>query len=100
MKVVIVYWSKTWNTEKETLAVKQGAMAARADVLFKTTDEATGLGFFEHDLVCIGSPSYEWRPPKPAVAPLTNRFSGYHHQGRVIVGAPKVAEENTLVFRP
>ena len=98
MKAVIVYWSRTGNTEKVALSIKEGLVAAGADVLFKTTDEATGVDFFDYDLVCIGFPSYQWHPPNPVVALLTSKFSEYSHQGRVRVGAPKVAGKNALVF--
>jgi len=57
-KVLIVYDSRTGNTEKMAKAVEQGASKAGADVRLKKVAEA-GLGDLEWaDGIILGSPNY------------------------------------------
>jgi hypothetical protein len=98
MKAAIIYWSRTGNTEKVALAIREGLEAAGADVLLKRTEKAEDINFYDYDLICIGFPSYRWHPPKPVDDFLTNKFREYHRQGRVKTGAPKVPGKNVLIF--
>jgi len=65
MDAIIIYWSKTGNTEKVALAIQDGLKEAGADVLLKGVEDAGDVDFYAYDLVCIGFPSYQWRPPEP-----------------------------------
>ena len=98
MKAVIIYSSRTGNTEKVAKSIREGLESTGSDVSFRTVDEASGVDFFDYDLVCIGFPSYQWHPPKPVVTFLTRRFSEYRKLGRVRVGAPKLAGKYALIF--
>ncbi|NLG51185.1 MAG: flavodoxin family protein, partial [Chloroflexi bacterium] len=40
MQAVIIYWSKTGNTEKVALAIQEGLQEAGADVNIKRVEEA------------------------------------------------------------
>jgi flavodoxin len=53
-KAVIIYWSKTGNTEKVAHSIKEGLNDAGLDVSLLKTDEADDLDYFDHDLVCLG----------------------------------------------
>ena len=64
-KAVIIYWSKTGNTEKVAQSIKEGLNDACVDVSLLRTDEADEVDYFDYDLVCVGFPSYGWQPPKP-----------------------------------
>jgi flavodoxin len=61
---VILYWSSTGNTEKVTFSIKDGLEAAGVKVSLMKTTEAEDLDYFDYDLVCVGSPSIQWHPPK------------------------------------
>ena len=101
MKAVIIYWSKTGNTEKVALAIQEGLHEAGADVLIKKltrAKDAEDVDFFAYDLVCIGFPSYQWRPPGPMEKFLKSKLKVYYDQGRVKIGAPKVPGKNALIF--
>jgi hypothetical protein len=98
MKAAIVYWSKTGNTEKVALAIREGLEAAGAEVLLRRTEEAEDIDFYDYDLICIGFPAYQWHPPRPVDRFLTHKFGEYHEQGRVKTGAPKVPGKNALIF--
>jgi len=62
---LIIYWSKTGNTEKVANAIKHGLEEASIHVTIKKPEEAEVLDYFDYDLVCVGCPSYSWHPPEP-----------------------------------
>ena len=98
MDAIIVYWSKTGNTEKVALAIQEGLEETGVDVSLKRVKDAEDVDFYAYDLVCIGFPSYRWSPPTPMDAFLSSKFRAYHKAERVKVGAPKVPRKNALIF--
>jgi multimeric flavodoxin WrbA len=98
MDVIIIYWTNTGNTEKVALTIKEGFKDAGANVSMHKVAEAGDVDFYAYDLVCIGFPSYQWRPPKPMDKFLNSKFSAYRKQGRVMWSAPRVAGKNALIF--
>ena len=98
MNAIIVYWSKTGNTEKVALAIREGLEEAGANVTLKKVKDAGDVDLFSYGLVCIGFPSYEWGPPGPMSRFLRSKFRTYAKQGRVRPGAPKVPGKNALIF--
>jgi hypothetical protein len=97
-KAVIVYWSKSGNTEKVTHAIKDGLMDAGLGVSVMRTEAAEDVDYFDYDLVCVGFPSYSWHPPGPMVDFLKARMNRYSREGRVKIGCPKVPGKSALVF--
>ncbi|MCK8817677.1 flavodoxin domain-containing protein [Natroniella sulfidigena] len=97
-EVVVIYWSKTGNTEQVARSIQKGAKKARANVSLLKIEEAKEIDFYDYDLVCLGVPSYHWHPPKPADRFLKNKFKEYRKEGKVKLGAPKVEGKNALVF--
>ena len=101
MKTIILYWSKSGNTERAARAIQEGFRAAGAHVTIrqlKKSDDAEDIDFFAYDLVCIGFPSYGWRPPGTVEKFLLNKFGTYGDAGFVEIGAPKVPGRNALIF--
>ncbi len=59
VKVLIVYDSRTGNTEKMALAAAEGAKKVKgARVVIKTADKATNDDLLEADAILLGSPTY------------------------------------------
>ena len=98
MKVIIIYWSKSGNTEKVALAMEGGFRQAGANVTCKRVEDVDDFDFYAFDLVCIGFPSYQWRVPKPMDDFIKSKFNAYRNQGRVKEGAPKLPGKNALIF--
>lgn len=98
MKAAIIYWSKTGNTEKVALTIKEGFLEAGVDAVIKRVEEAGDLDFFAYDLICLGFPSYQWHPPEPMDMFLKSKFSEYRQQGRVKVSAPRLLGKHALIF--
>jgi flavodoxin len=95
---LIIYWSKTGNTEKVAFAIKQGLEETNVQVTMKKPEEAEDSDYFDYDLVCVGCPSYSWHPPEPMTAFLKKKFAAYRQQGKIKPSAPKVPGKNALVF--
>jgi len=98
LDAIIVYWSKTGNTEQVALAIQEGLQEAGANVLLKRVEEVGDIDLYTYDLVCVGFPSYQWSVPKPMDDWLRARFNAHRKQGRVKVGAPVVPGKNALIF--
>jgi flavorubredoxin len=98
MKAVILYWSKSGNTEKASLAIKEGLEASGVSVTYRRIEESGDLDWFDYDLVCVGFPSYQFHPPEPVVAYLKSKFGEYRQQGRVKIGCPRIAGKHALIF--
>lgn len=59
MRILIVYDSKTGNTEKMAFAVAEGVKeVGRVDVAVKKIDEATNDDLLKADGIVVGSPTY------------------------------------------
>jgi flavorubredoxin len=95
---LIVYWSKTGNTQKVANVIKQGLEEAKVQVTIKKQEEAENVAYFDYDLVCMGSPSYSWHPPEPMASFLNSKFAAYRTEDKIKPGAPKVPGENALIF--
>jgi len=98
MKAIIIYWSKTGNTEKVARAIHEGLVEAGVEVSLRKVIDAKDVDFFAYDLVCLGFPSYQWSPPGPVTKFLKNKFALYHEQDRIKASSPKVAGKNALIF--
>jgi hypothetical protein len=94
---LIIYWSKTGNTEKVAKVIKQSLEEAKLHVTFKKVEEAGNVDYFDYDLVCVGCPSYSWHPPEPMTDFLRKKFNYYRENGKIKLGAPKV-DGKAIVF--
>lgn len=95
---LVLYWSKTGNTQKVAFAINDALESAGLDVSLKTTTEAEKLDYFDYDLVCVGFPSYHWHLPKPVADFLHKKFDLYKKQEKIQRGSPTVAGKYALVF--
>jgi len=97
-RALILHWSSTGNTEKVALAIKEGLEAAGMNVSLMKTTEADDIDYFYYSLVCIGSPSIQWHPPKQVTEFLLKKFKHYQKQEKIKTGAPKVPGKKALMF--
>ena len=98
MDAIVIYWSKGGNTERVALAIQDALRSEGCYVLLRRVEEAAEIDFYTCDLLCIGFPSYSWRPPPPMDQFLNDRFRAYRAEGRVKIGAPRLPGKNALVF--
>lgn len=94
----MIYWSKTGNTEKVGLAIKEGLEDAGVKVVMKQIEESEDVNYLDYDLVCIGSPTYQWHPPPLVVEFLKKKHNQYCDEGKIRLAAPKISGKYALVF--
>ena len=97
-KAVIIYDSKTGNTEKVAFTIKGSIEKAGLNVSIIKVDEAKDIDFFNYDLVCIGTPIYQTEGTKQLIDYLKFRTGNYMKQGKIKLGSPKVPGKNALIF--
>ena len=94
----VIYWTKSGNTEKVALAIKEGLEEAGLNVSYMRVEDAEGLDYFEYDLICLGFPSYQWTTPRPMTTFLQTNLAKHRKEGLVKVSAPKIPGKNALIF--
>ena len=97
-QAAIIFESKTGNTEKVALAIKDGLEDAGLKVQIMKVKDVGEIDFFSYDLICIGSPSYQWRPINSILDLLTNKFDEYKQQQRIRLGSPRISGKHVLIF--
>jgi len=95
---LLIYWSKTGNTEKVAYAIKQGLEEASIQVTMKKPEEAEDIDYFNFDLVCVGAPSYSWHLPEPMTNFLKKKFAAYRQQGKETISS-KSSRQERIDFR-
>lgn len=98
MKAAVLYWSKTGNTGKVASAIRDTLEEAGVDVTWSTIDDDLDIDYFDYDVVFVGFPSYQWRPPAPVLSFLHDRFQRYCDDGRLKTGAPRVFGRHAVMF--
>ena len=68
------------------------------EISFRRIEDSEDIDFYGYDLICIGSPSYQWHPPKPVTDFLIGKLNYYRKKGRVKPSAPKALGKNVLIF--
>ena len=97
-RTAIIYDSKTGNTEKVALAIRDGLQKGGLEVLIEKVDNAQYIDFFDYDLICIGSPSYMWHPLDSINKFLATKHENYRSKGLIKLCSPKASGKNALVF--
>ena len=95
---LIIFWSKTGNTEKVAKAIEQGLQQSKMKVTIKKPEDAKALDYFDFDLVCIGCPSYSWHPPEPMSNFLKLKFTEYRQKGKIKLSTQKISGKHALIF--
>ena len=98
MKAIIIYWSATGNTKKVAETIDSTLKKNGIEGTLKTVKESKDEDLLNYDLVFIGSPSYMWAPPDPALEWVKDRMDFYRKQGTIKPGAPKLPGKRAVVF--
>jgi hypothetical protein len=98
MKAAILYWSAGGNTEKVAQVIYETLETSGVGTVLQRIENADEIDWFDYDLLCVGFPSYQWRPPQPVDKYLQHKFSEYRRLGKVQVGAPPLPGRHALTF--
>lgn len=95
-KAIVIYWSKTGNTEKAAKAIYEALKEKNIEVDIKEVQEAKDINYFDYDLVCIGSPTYQWSPPEEVDKFLQEKYEEF--KDYIELKSPKRPNKHTLIF--
>ncbi|MBE9514448.1 MAG: flavodoxin domain-containing protein [Chloroflexi bacterium] len=95
---LIIYFSRTGNTEKVALAIRKGLERGGLKVTIKRVEEAIEEDLYDYDLVCLGSPVLHSLPPPPVLKFIRKNDRRYRDAREVYVPSPKMVNKNALVF--
>jgi hypothetical protein len=98
MKAAVIYWTKSGNTEKVASVIRDTVEPFFDDITYIRVGDAKDIDYFQYELICLGFPSYQWRPPKKVDEFLMNHHNRYRREDRIRVGSPKLAGRNVIVF--
>ena len=98
LKVLIIYWSATGNTEKVAVAIQQALTREGIKPVIKKVAEAAEEELYDYDLVLLGTPSYMWQPPAPVQEYIKAKMDYYRKRGSIKLCAPKVPGKKAVVF--
>ncbi|MDR1957490.1 MAG: flavodoxin [Planctomycetaceae bacterium] len=81
MKISIIYWSGTGNTESMAKLIQEGAVSAGAEVVLKEVGKATPADVTDADVAILGCPSMgdevlEEGDFEPFISSVEDKISG------------------------
>jgi flavorubredoxin len=98
LKVLLLYWSATGNTEKAAQAIRTVLEQEEVRTVVKRVQEAGAEELYEYDLIFMGSPSYEFLPPEPVQRFVKQKLRIHRERGDIQPGAPRRAGKKAVVF--
>jgi len=98
LKTLIIYYSPGGNTKKVAEALGRGLESSGAKATIRELREAEDEDLFAYDLVCLGTPAYNFNVPEPVLRYSKTQVGKYGRQGRVRLGAPVVPGKWAVVF--
>jgi len=98
-KALIIYYSRTGNTEKVALAIERGVKKGGLEPTIKKVSEAFNEDLYDYDLVCFGTPVLHALPPPPVMKLIHKNFVKYRKRpSEVQVPARRIPGKNALIF--
>lgn len=97
-RVLVLYWSRTGNTEKVARAVERGAGQAGVTPVVMQVGQDGELDLHQYDLVFLGAPSYSFLPPEPVLRFVKDRMDFHRKRGDIKLQAPTIPGKRAVVF--
>jgi len=95
---IVVYDSKTGNTQKVAQAIEEALAASGVTTTLKLATAASDEDLHDYDLVFIGSPVFQWMVSED-IRNFINKKLGFHgKRGDVKLNAPKLPGKGAVAF--
>jgi hypothetical protein len=98
LKVLVIYWSATGNTEKVAKSIIQTIAQKDINPVFKKIGDAAEEELYNYDLVFMGTPSYQFLPPEPVQHFVKRKMKLHKERGDIKPGAPHIEGKNAVIF--
>ena len=98
MRALLLYHSVTGNTEKVAGALREGLESEGVEVIVRPIARGVPDELLDFDLVCLGSPSYQFLPHRTVLDFVAERMRRHAQRGDIVVRAPKRPGKLAVVF--
>jgi len=97
-KTLVLFWSATGNTQKVADAIRDGLEQEGLSPVVSKIADAQDHELYDYDLVFIGTPSYQFLPPKPVLAFVDRKMAHHRQCGDIELCAPPKQGKAAVVF--
>ncbi len=98
LRVLIIYWTATGNTEKVATTIQQVLNIEGITPVTKKITDAADEELYNYDLIFLGAPSYSFQPPEPVIRFVKEKMRFHSEKGDIKVGAPLVPGKTAVIF--
>jgi multimeric flavodoxin WrbA len=97
-KALIIYDSKTGNTEKVAGVIQETLIKAGVNATLKRVADAAGEELYDYDLVILGTPTFQWLPSRGIQEFINQKLAMHGKRGDVKLMAPVIPGKKAVVF--
>jgi len=98
IKALIIYDSKTGNTEKVAGAIQETLDKAGVNATLKRVADASQEELYDYDLVILGTPTFRWLPSQGILEFVDQKMSRHGKRGDIKLLAPVIPGKKAVVF--
>jgi len=98
LKVLVIYWSATGNTDKVASTIWKALVSMGIEPVVKKIADAEEEELYDYNLVFLGTPSYQFLPPQPVMDYINGKMKVHRERGDIKPGAPKVEGKAAVIF--
>jgi hypothetical protein len=98
MKILILYWSSTGNTEKVSHRIADTVKKEGEDVEIVKVEDVFTCNLYDYNLIFLGTPVIEFLPHKRIFTFLKKQLAFNKKEGNVKLCCPKVSDKYAVCF--
>jgi multimeric flavodoxin WrbA len=98
LKAMVIYDSKTGNTEKVARAIQETLVKEKVNSTLKKVEDALEEELYDYDLVILGTPIFQWLPSKRIQRFIDKKIVLHEKRGDVRLLAPVIPGKKAVVF--
>ena len=98
MKAIVIYDSKTGNTEKVANTIQNTLVQEKVDSTLRKVKDASEEELYDYDLVMLGTPTFQWLPSKGIQRFINKKMALHKRRGDLKLLAPVLPGKKAVVF--
>lgn len=98
LKAIVIYDSKTGNTEKVANVIQETLAGEKVDSKLKKVEDAFEEELYDYDLVVLGTPTFRWLPSKEIQRFVDGKTDLHGKRGDIKLLAPVIPGKKAVVF--
>ena len=98
MKAIVIYDSKTGNTEKVANTIQKTLVEKKVASIIRKIEDAFEEELYNYDLVILGTPTFQWLPSKRVQRFINRKMTLHENRGDVKPLAPLIPGKKAVVF--